>query len=68
MRHNSKCSKATKVKTKNKNNNITTMLKEKTMIVRKDKKQHPFIQIFKVCKKELLQCDGSNLTLSFHGN
>ncbi len=23
---------------------------------------------FRICKKELLECDAPNLTLSFHGN
>jgi len=29
---------------------------------------NPFMQFLKVCKKEPLGCNGSNLTISFHGN
>jgi hypothetical protein len=47
-----------KTKNKNKTNNEyikkTTMLQGKKTIVRGVKKQHPFIQIFKVCWKEPL--------------
>jgi hypothetical protein len=55
-----------KKKTNNKNINKTTMLQEKEKtIVRAVKRQHPFMQILRVCRKEPLQCSGSNLTVSF---
>jgi len=55
----------TKLTIKIKNINKTTMLQEKKTAIKGIKSQHPFMQIFRVCRKELLQCDGSNLTLSF---
>lgn len=55
-RHYSECNKVTKTKNKNKKS------------VKKDMRHNPFMQTFRVCKKELLHCGGSNLTLSFHGS
>jgi hypothetical protein len=45
------------------------MLKEKEKTtVRRDMRHNIFMQTFKVCRRELLHCNGSNLTLSFHGS
>jgi hypothetical protein len=69
-RHKSGKAMKPKIKTKPtlkiKSTNKTTIYKKKEKtIVRGVKRRHPFMQFFRVCRKELLQCDGSNLTLSF---
>jgi hypothetical protein len=62
-RHNSECNKVAKTKKKNKKQ------KQKTKTtIKRDMKHNLFMQTFRVCKKELLHCGRSNLTLSFHGS
>jgi hypothetical protein len=43
-------------------------MKKENMMRKEEKTQHPFNQIFRVCWKEPLQCNDSNITLSFHGS